>query len=615
MAYHALPRAAAHTAARTSPQASLKRSPLPRWKWTAPGASLGLVVLATLVAMVCGRTSAARAQTGPAITLFVNPKTHVVYTEAGPGRVPLGTFGQITSASQLKQQIEQNTQAQLAEQKQQLEQQFSAQQEQQREWNADVAKQISEMEPAWREFGDRWYKKISIGTLVYGDWGMYTHTGWGPAFQQNIYTPGPGNDAWNSFDLNRVYLDARFTPDDNIGFRLTTEYYRQLGAPQPDKFGRLSAVNSNLDGQPGIRLKYAYMDYKTFFQKVAKLAPAKDDVITFGMQQNPFVTWEENLWGYRYVTLSPWNFLGYSSAATGIRVGGPIKFQEKQYVDYEIGVFDNGNNDQYDLSNDKQFAERVSAYPFGAKSQFQGLGFTEFFDYGYPNTYAPDRTLTAAGLPLAGNAAANAHSTRTAFLASYQADTWQLAGEFDWGHNAFTASNYFSGAAPVDAFSSSFVPSSISCKEITKVPATPSCSFVFPSSPYASWAKMVGIFQNASNSVQEGWDFFGHWDIPETPFTAFGLFQQLLPNMNVSKNPLDFQRWVGGVEWHINKNLRLAIDSQNLLYYHSQFDVPASAMAPFTHFGKAGSSTAPFSVTDAVPTDVHAFYINFEFRY
>jgi hypothetical protein len=572
--------------------------------------------LAALILAIAVSSSLVVAAEAPEITLYVNPKTHVVYTEPVRGTVPLGTFGQLKSAAQLQREIEIKTQAQLDAQKQQIRQEFETREVQQTQWNAQMAKEVSQMQPAWRDFGDRWFRKISIGTLVYGDWAMYTHTGWGPQFLENIYTPGPGNNGWNSFDITRAYLDTRFTPSQDFSLRLTPELYRQFGAPQPDKIGSTSSVNSNFDGGEGVRIKYAYLDYRTFFKNNLKVDPLSTDVITFGIQQNPFITWEENLWGYRYVTLSPWNFAGLSSASTGLRIAGPVVFNEKQYLDYEAGVYNNGNYKQYDASNMKQVMGRLSYYPFGASSQYQGLGLTGFYDYGYPNTYAPDRTLTSTGAPLAGNASSNGHITRAALVASYEGDGWQFAGEWDWGHNAFTAANYFNGSAPVDAFSSSFVPSGISCKSITvtKVPATitPSCSFTFPSSSYASWAKMVGIFQNASNSEQEGWDFFGHYNIPETPFTVFGLFTQFLPNMKVDKNPLDFQRWVGGVEWRINSNLRIAIDSQNLLYYHSQFEVPASELAQFTTFGK---KNAAFSVPNAVPTDVHAFYINLEFRY
>ena len=46
-------------------------------------------------------------------------------------------------------------------------------QAQQQQWNAEMAKQVSTIQPWAPEFGDRWYKKISIGTLVYADYGYY----------------------------------------------------------------------------------------------------------------------------------------------------------------------------------------------------------------------------------------------------------------------------------------------------------------------------------------------------------------------------------------------------------------------------------------------------------
>ena len=36
--------------------------------------------------------------------------------------------------------------------------------------------------------------------------------------------------------------------------------------------------------------------------------------VTLGAQQNPLFGWEEDLLGYRFVYLSPWNYLGLSSS-------------------------------------------------------------------------------------------------------------------------------------------------------------------------------------------------------------------------------------------------------------------------------------------------------------
>ncbi len=81
---------------------------------------------------------------------------------------------------------------------------------------------------------------------------------------------------------------------------------------------------------------------------------------------------------------------------------------------------------------------------------------------------------------------------------------------------------------------------------------------------------MVGDILN-TQAVQEGADLLGHFDIPYTPFTAFGLLQWIQPNTRVTKDPLDFTRYDLGVQWLVNKYLRVAFDSQAIQYYHSQF--------------------------------------------
>ena len=114
---------------------------------------------------------------------------------------------------------------------------------------------------------------------------------------------------------------------------------------------------------------------------------------------------------------------------------------------------------------------------------------------------------------------------------------------------------------------------------------------------------MVGDILN-SQAVQEGADLMGHYDIPHTPFTAFGLLQWFQPNTRIQKDPLDFTRYDLGVQWLINKYLRVAFDSQAIQYYHSQFTFPAGSTS-------AHSKAVPF----AVARDTHGFFLHLEFRY
>jgi hypothetical protein len=547
------------------------------------------------------------ANAAPAMTLYQDPKTGALYATPGHGRLYFGTF---VPQGVMERQIQQKTQAQIDAEQAQMRAEFEQKTAQQQQWNAQMAQQVSEMQPAWREFGDRWFKKISIGTLVYADWRYYTHAGWGPQFLTQETWPGEGNNGFNSFDITRAYLDFKFTPVDDISARVTPNIYETIGTSQPDKVGASTAWAQTSDGDLTFRLKYAYIDYNTFFRKVLDIAAMHDDRITFGQQQNPLVDWEENLWGFRYTALTPWNYLSLSSTQVGLSIKGPIKFNELQYADYDVGVYDDASFHAIEQSSYKQVMGRLTINPLGARSRYDSLGITGFWDYGYPNK-AEDGQVGA------GNASAYGHMTRVAGLIHYTADSWGLIGEFDYGHNAFSEANFFTGSGPIDAFSSSFTPTGITCKSITvtKVPetVTPSCSFTFPSTSFGPFAKMVGIYQGASTSVQLGWDVMGHYDIPETPFTLFGLFQDLNPNQQVTRNPLDFYRYDLGLQWLINKYLRIAFTAQTITFHHSQFDVtPAQYLSDFTTFGK---KNAPFSVTDAVPTDTHAFMINLEFRY
>jgi len=468
-----------------------------------------------------------------------------------------------------------------------------------------MAKHVSEIQPFATEFGDRWYKKISVGTLIYADYRYYTHTGFGPQFLTQEVWPGPGNNSFNSFDITRTYLDFKFTPTDDVSARVTPNMYVMINtgttctatsttkvttptggkattttkcvASSGDKSGVNTGFGQTVDGNLGFRVKYTYLDYNTFFQKVLKVAAMHDDKFTFGQQQNPLVDWEENLWGFRYTALTPWNYLSLSSSQVGVAMKGPIKFNEKQYADYDVGVYDDASFHAIEQSAYKQVMGRVTVNPFGANSRYDGLGLTGFYDYGYSNKCTPDEN------ELTNNNGTCGHIARAAGIAHYTAETWGIIGEWDYGHNAFSSGNLFSGSGPADA--------------IGIVSTGPSS--------FAPWNKMVGGILN-SQAVQMGADLMGHYDIPHTPFTAFGLLQWFQPNTRIAKDPLDFTRYDLGVQWLINKYFRVAFDSQAIQYYHSQFTYPATAVP-----GQPKTAAVPF----AVPRDTHAFFLNLEFRY
>jgi len=531
------------------------------------------------ILFVLGPSAPARAQSStPMLKLYVDPVTGQVFTRPGKGRsllteVPVSSL----DSSAIEQRVEQKTQAQLDANKQQIQQLVQSNQ-QLTQSNADLQRQVAEIKPAWRSYIDNFQNKFRVGALFYADYRFYTHSGFQPQELENINNPGPGGNLFNSFDVTRTYLNFYFFPTDGLTFRFTPDIYRSIGSGTTAVISPSTQYSSNLDGSLNYRLKYAYVEYNKLFDWCPAL---KGDTIQGGALPNVFIPWEEDLFGFRYVTLVPWNYVSLSSSQLGVQIGGPIKLgpEKLQYVDYGIGVYDNANFHQYEQTNTKQFMSRISVYPLGAKWRFDGLGLTWWFDYGYGNV-APNVALTKPFFQ-----APQAHVMRQAFLAHYTAENWGIIAEFDIGHNAFSSGNLFSGSAPNTAAGSSYIP----------------------------FNTMATGFLNNGRTVQNMFDIMGHYHIPHTPFTAFGLWELSQPNTKVTTDPLDFNRYVLGVQWQINEYLRLALDSQNVNYYHSQTNVNESYVNSFVPglFSKPGTKVIP----DAVPWSTHSIFLNLEFNY
>lgn len=541
-----------------------------------------VAAILSVVLIALGTSVPARAQgySTPMLKLYVDPVTGQVFTRPGKGRSLLTEVPATTlDANAIERRVEQKTQVQLDANKQQI-QQLVHQNSELTQSNADLERQVAEIKPAWRSYIDNFQDKFRIGTLIYADWRLYTHTGFQPQELTQIMNPGPQNNIFNSFDITRTYLNFYFFPTEGLTARVTPNIYQQVGNGTNVTVGNNTQWNSNLNGNLGFRLKYAYLQYNKLFDW---LEPLKGNTITGGQQPNPLVAWEEDLWGFRYVCLTPWNYYSLSSTQVGASIQGPIKFNEKQYIDYDLGVYNNASFHATEQTNTVQYMNRISVYPLGAKWRFDGLGLTWFFDYGYTNA-APS---TEGGAPF-GPRAAQAHIMRQAFLAHYTAENWGLVFEYDLGHNAFTTSNAFSGSGP-----------------ITTGPQS--------ANPYFNFSQMSTAFLNNGRNPNDGYALMGHYHIPHTPFTAFGLWSLWHPNTDIQNNPLDFQRWVVGVQWQINEYLRVAIDNQNVSYYHSQHDVSFASVDSVVPgiFKKPGAG----QVVDAVPIDTHSIFINLEFSY
>ena len=578
--------------------------------------TLALAMLTAVgVATFPAQRGAAQVAGAAAVRLWVDQRTGQVFVRPGRGRVPLSLTTADSDAieQQVEQKIETKTNTQI---KAQVEQSAAQLQEQ----NQVLAQQVTEMQPAWRSYINNFQDKFRLGAVVYGDYRFYTNTGFQPQEQENLTNPGPGNNHYNSFDITRTYLNFFFFPTKDWTLRITPDMFKTIGSSNV-KIGQVTGFGSNLDGNFALRLKFANLVYSGLWDQVPML---KGGTVSLGVIPNPLMDWEEQLYGFRYVNSVPWNFLGLSAAQTGASIEGPVKFGERSYLDYGIGAYTNVNYHAFEQTDTKQFMTRLTAYPFGALWRFDALGITGFYNYGYGNT-APD----SADIPttLKGG---NAHIQRIAALVHYSAYNWGLAGEFDSGSNAFQASNLWSGSGPADAFgfptgkaitSGTFAGNT--CGNGTTVPVNGKPTIIQPCYPLvntfgpqaAAWQAIL----NNGQAQQQGFDFFGHLHIPETPVTLFGMFQWLTPNTQFPSNPLDFYRWIFGLSYQYNEYLRFAVDTQNISFYHSQQSIPISVLKPFgyTPGGTLNGQTLPKtgSIPNMVQRDTHSIFANMEFNY
>lgn len=575
----------------------------PRWKRAAVAAMAAAILAASHHTLAFAQAPSPRG-----ITLYEDVKTGALYRKPGRGRVAITLgFDEPPPPAAVERQVQE-----VKKSNEELRAEFLANQQTLIKENTDLKQRMANIEPAWNDYLANFRDRFRIGTLVYGGYKMYTHTGFGPQQYDNNQWPGPGNNLYNTFDIDRAYLNFYFSPAPDWTLRLTPDVYKTYGTATPTANSHSSSVSSNLAGDLGYRIKFASIQYNKILDWAGDATSG--NVIQIGAIPNPLIPWEEHLSTFRYVTASPWNYLGLSSAQFGVSIGGPIKYNELEYLDYGVGAFTNAKYSQLEQSNTKQAMGRLSVYPFGSAWDTQGLGLTGFYDYGYNNT-PPDNGSLNTGFgpnPSAFGHVANAHLTRWAALLHYTAEEWGIVGEYDQGHNSFPGANLFTGNGPSVFFTP---PASASTSGGTSSPY---------SVPYYNFSALTAALLGNSRTVQQGFDVFGHVHIPETPFRLIGLFQWFEPNSKVNRDPLDFYRYMVGVEWQINEFVRLAVDTQNLNFYHGQepFSTAyANSFAnvflpvPNTKIGKGATFKPPTSIADPVPRDTHAIELNLEFAF
>jgi hypothetical protein len=304
----------------------------------------------------------------------------------------------------------------------------------------EQAKSVKKYELSPLAFG-----KVKIGATFFADYSYWSDYDGSTQFIDNQTRPSSITDEnYNAFEVTRAYINLFYTPSDAVTLRITPDIYRTSAVtgvtstastctalPCTPTITNTYATDQSLS----LRLKYGYIDLNKLF---ASNQYFKDTKITFGQMQNSLTDWEEGLTGHRYTYKMPMDYAsGLSSTYVGVKAHGPIKFNGKEYLDYDLGIYTNGAYSTTELSDTKQFMGRVSWYPMGTKADRTGLGVTLFGDTGSANVAPHTAASGQYGID------------RMAVMVHYQtADkAYLLTGQYNLSHNVKNSNNTQMGYA------------------------------------------------------------------------------------------------------------------------------------------------------------------------
>src|SRR5208283_232700 len=226
-----------------------------RWK-----PKLAAAMAATMLATMSAYPMVAMAQSAKGIMMYEDTKTGAFYSKPGRNRIAVGRLYLDTEAPPSNAEVQEQVQQEVKRHDDALRAEFMANQQTLLQKNAELSSQVAEIKPAWTDYMDNFRNKFRLGGLVYADYRFYSHTTFQPQETENVNNPGIGNNAFNSFDLSRAYLNAIFTPTDDWTLRVTPDIYRQDIATSNQSVGPNSAYPA-VTNDLAFRLKYAYIQY------------------------------------------------------------------------------------------------------------------------------------------------------------------------------------------------------------------------------------------------------------------------------------------------------------------------------------------------------------------
>jgi hypothetical protein len=200
---------------------------------------------------------------------------------------------------------------------------------------------------------------IKIGVVFYGDY-TYTQNPQSTDSDLNLFNP-------SQFNVSRSYLNITGNISHIVAFRITPDITRESGLVS---LGTGSSVSSD---SLVFRIKYAFAQFNLDDWM------AKGSWARLGIQQTPWVDFEENIYRYRFqgtVFSEREGFLSSSDAGASFHYNFP-----SNYGDFHVGVYNGETYSKVEVNNQKALQFRATVRPFATSAVLPLRGFRAHLFY------------------------------------------------------------------------------------------------------------------------------------------------------------------------------------------------------------------------------------------
>ena len=194
---------------------------------------------------------------------------------------------------------------------------------------------------------------IKVGVVFFGDY-TYTQSPKAVDTDGNAFNP-------SAFNVARTYLNITGNASHIVAFRITPDVSRETGS------------GASLAGSLEYRIKYAFVQFNLDDWM------ARGSWVRLGIQQTPWVDFEENVYRYRFqgtVFAEREGFLSSSDAGASFHYNLP-----SNYGEVHVGVYNGETYSKVEVNNQKAFQFRGSVRPFATGAPvLRGLRAHLFYD-------------------------------------------------------------------------------------------------------------------------------------------------------------------------------------------------------------------------------------------